>query len=121
MKNYERSLSFESYPPEKHPLIRAILNHGGTPSIFAKALGIHPYKVCSWLKDGFTAPPAQYCKDIEALTHGFVTCEELRPDVFKIVKAKKMTKKDKIQKLIAWLCEVSANELDFDKQNKREK
>jgi len=110
MKTIENPLRLENYPSHKHPLIRAILSFGGTPSLFAKELGIHPYKVCSWLKDGFSAPPPKYCKDIEEITHGFVTREELRPDVFGDIKTKKITKMDKIKKVIGWLYEIAEQE-----------
>ena len=82
MKNAQRVLRYSDFPKSKHHLLRAILNYGGNPSAFARALGIHHNKVYTWIDKEFVSPPAQYCRKIEALTSGEVTCEQLRPDVF---------------------------------------
>lgn len=82
MKNANRVFRYCDFPKEKHHLLRAILNYGGNPSAFARALGVHHNKVYTWIDKKFVSPPAQYCRKIEALTGGEVTCEQLRPDVF---------------------------------------
>ena len=82
MKNSMRVLRYCDFPKSKHHLLRAILNYGGNPSAFARGLGIHQNKVYTWIDKEFVAPPAQYCRKIEQLTSGEVTCEQLRPDVF---------------------------------------
>lgn len=82
MKNIGRVLKYSDFPKNKHHLLRAILNYGGNPSAFARALGIHHQKVYTWIDKGFLSPPAQYCRKIEQITGGEVTCEQLRPDVF---------------------------------------
>lgn len=47
-------------------------------SEIARAIGVTPQAVQSWFKNSV---PAERCPDIEKLTSGEVTCEELRPDV----------------------------------------
>lgn len=50
---------------------------GGITNL-AKHFGITPWAVSRWRTSGV---PAERCPDIELLTNGKVTCEELRPDV----------------------------------------
>jgi transcriptional repressor of cell division inhibition gene dicB len=50
----------------------------GGISRLAKHFGITPWAVSRWQDLGV---PADRCPDIEFLTNGLVTCEELRPDV----------------------------------------
>lgn len=47
-------------------------------SEIARQLGIKPQAVQQWFK---TKVPAERCPDIERISNGYVTCEELRPDV----------------------------------------
>lgn len=47
-------------------------------SEIARQLGIKPQAVQQWFK---TQVPAERCPDIERISNGQVTCEELRPDV----------------------------------------
>lgn len=77
-----RFLKYADFPKQKHPLLRAILNHGGSVTLFAKALGIHRQKVFSWLDNSSIAPPPKYCLRIEEITNGVVTTKQLRPDIF---------------------------------------
>lgn len=46
----------------------------------AKALNIQLSKLSAW-KAGKVKVPIYKCKEIEILTNGEVTCEELRPDI----------------------------------------
>lgn len=50
----------------------------GGQSGLAKHFGIRPWAVAKWRKSGV---PAERCLEIERITEGKVTCEELRPDV----------------------------------------
>jgi len=45
----------------------------------AKAIGVTPGAVSQWVS-GATEISAERCMEIEELTKGLVTCEELRPD-----------------------------------------
>lgn len=65
---------------DKTPKIREAANLLGGLSETARLLdGVKSYQtVQQWIKEG--AVPAQYCKRIEMLTHGKVTCKDLRPD-----------------------------------------
>lgn len=57
---------------------KAIELLGGLNSL-AAALGRTPQQVSNWrMRDQV---PAVYCPDIERVTKGAVTCEELRPDI----------------------------------------
>jgi DNA-binding transcriptional regulator YdaS (Cro superfamily) len=51
---------------------------GLNQSEIARQLGIRPQAVQQWFK---TKVPAERCPDIERISNGEVTCEELRPDV----------------------------------------
>lgn len=75
------TLKLRDFPPHKRPLVYAI-NIVGTPSEFAKRLGVNRQNVDCWLKRNHVAPPVQFCKEIEGLTQGKVTKERLRPDIF---------------------------------------
>ena len=66
-------------------LVQWVSQHG--PAIhrqreLASALGLTEGAVKHWCS-GFRRVPAERCRDIEAATGGQVTCEELRPDVFR--------------------------------------
>lgn len=50
----------------------------GSKSNLAKQFNILPWNITKWER---TQVPAERCPDIERLTYGKVTCEELRPDV----------------------------------------
>ena len=52
----------------------------GGASAAAKLLEVSHQSVYFWMT-GDRQIPAEKCPDIEALTHGAVTCEELRPGV----------------------------------------
>lgn len=59
------------------PLQRVFKKVGGRAAL-AKHFGILPWAVSKWER---SQVPAERCPDIEALTNGEVTCEQLRPDV----------------------------------------
>lgn len=99
-------LKYKDFPIEKRQLIRAILNHGGNIPNFAKALGINQNIVHVWLNQNFIAPPAQYCRKIEQLTCGEVTCEQLRPDVFGPSLIVEETIEDKFKRAIGMMIEL---------------
>lgn len=46
----------------------------------ARKLGINSVLISQW-KNGVRQVPAERCPDIERVTGGAVTCEELRPDL----------------------------------------
>jgi len=48
--------------------------------LLAKQMGAKTSNVCLWAK-GKKKVPTNRCPDIERITEGKVTCEELRPDV----------------------------------------
>jgi DNA-binding transcriptional regulator YdaS (Cro superfamily) len=120
-----KELKYKDFPKEKHTLLRAILNFGGNPSAFATALGIHQNKVYTWINSKFVAPPAQYCRKIEQLTGGEVTCEQLRPDVFGPTLIKEETTEEKFKRAIGMMKELEALYVDsgrltpFKKPKKR--
>ncbi|HHH1259005.1 TPA: transcriptional regulator [Yersinia enterocolitica] len=64
---------------ENSALKEACLNFGGQASI-ARRLGVSPPTVNQWIS-GARPIPAERCLEIEKITEGTVTCEELRPDV----------------------------------------
>lgn len=57
---------------------KAIELLGGLNSL-AAALGRTPQQVSNWRMRNQV--PADYCPDIERVTKGAITCEELRPDI----------------------------------------
>jgi DNA-binding transcriptional regulator YdaS (Cro superfamily) len=61
-----------------NPIDKLIALFGG-PVKCAAALGVKSYQTVQQWK--ISRVPAEYCPRIEKLTHGEVTCEELRPDV----------------------------------------
>lgn len=63
----------------EHPIDRAARELGSQRAL-ADALGVTKAAVWQW-KDPDRKTPAEHCPAIEQLTHGKVTCEELRPDV----------------------------------------
>lgn len=46
----------------------------------ARKLGISPVLISQW-RNGVRPIPAERCPEIERITEGLITCEELRPDV----------------------------------------
>lgn len=60
------------------PLQQAI-NIAGSQVALAKAIGCVPQVINNWLRRGRV--PADRCIDIERVTNGKVTCEQLRPDL----------------------------------------
>lgn len=52
----------------------------GISSHLAKRLGISPVMISQWVA-GIKQVPAERCIEIEILTDGLVTCEDLRPDL----------------------------------------
>lgn len=64
---------------ERKPILAAC-EIVGTASGLARALGVKPPSVSQWIT-GKRPVPAERCPDIERITGGKVTCEELRPDV----------------------------------------
>lgn len=63
-----------------HPVKRAseIL---GSNKLLAEKLGVNPTFI-SQLISGHRKTPPVYCREIENLTGGQVTAEDLRPDIF---------------------------------------
>lgn len=58
--------------------IKTIIKTLGGPTRIAEALGITHGAVCQWTK-----VPVKHCPFIEAWSGGKMTCEQLRPDVYR--------------------------------------
>lgn len=58
--------------------IKRVFHIVGGKSALARHFGITPWAVSKWQESGV---PADRCPDIEVLTKGLVTCEQLRPDI----------------------------------------
>lgn len=58
--------------------LQKVFNIVGGRAALARHFGILPWAVTKWER---VQVPAERCPDIEALTNGEVTCEQLRPDV----------------------------------------
>ena len=59
--------------------LQRAIDHLGSQSALAAALGVVPQVVHNWRMRG--SVPAERCPAIERATDGAVRCEELRPDV----------------------------------------
>ena len=51
----------------------------GSQVALAAMLGTSKQNISSWIRN--SRIPAEYCPDIERITNGQVSCEELRPDI----------------------------------------
>lgn len=60
--------------------IQTAINHMGSASKLARAIGVSTQAVCFY-RDGLRKIPAETCILIERCTDGLVCCEDLRPDV----------------------------------------
>lgn len=69
-----------------NPIKKAIAVVGTTQKEFAERLGVSAPFI-SQIASGLRRVPAELCQDIEDMTGGEVTCQELRPDVFRGNKA----------------------------------
>lgn len=69
-----------------NPIKEAISVLGVTQKEFAERLGVTAPFI-SQIASGLRRVPAGLCQDIEDMTDGKVTCQELRPDVFRNPKA----------------------------------
>lgn len=65
-----RGMNLKSYVSQRY----------GLASEIAKSLGVTPVTVYEWVH-AKKRVPAERCPEIERLTEGAVTCEELRPDL----------------------------------------
>lgn len=61
-------------------LLKALGCFDGNQAAFAKELGVTPPYVHKMIKTGHV--PVEQCRNIERVTNGEVTAEELRPDIF---------------------------------------
>lgn len=59
--------------------IQTAIDHLGSQSALAKAIGVAPQVVHNWVVRGNV--PAEWCPEIEKATGGAVRCEDLRADV----------------------------------------
>ena len=62
--------------------LRTAVEHFGTQKALADRLGKSQAHISKWLNRDKKVP-AEVCADIEAATGGAVTCQQLRPDVFR--------------------------------------
>ncbi|MDE2104087.1 MAG: helix-turn-helix domain-containing protein [Patescibacteria group bacterium] len=53
----------------------------GSQSALARALGLKPQAIHLWVKHGRV--PMSRMLDVERVTHGRVTCEEMRPELYR--------------------------------------
>ncbi len=60
-------------------LEKAVQHYGGNQSALARALGVTSMTICNWFSRGV---PAERAVQIEEVTNGGVTREEIRPDLF---------------------------------------
>ena len=56
----------------------------GSQSNLGRALGLSQPYVWKWLNKGQGKVPAEYCGEVERVTHGLVKCSDLRPDIFPV-------------------------------------
>jgi len=59
---------------------KEIIEKLGGPKRVAELLDLEYMAVWQWTKRGI---PLRHCPTIEKMTHGAITCEDMRPDVFK--------------------------------------
>ncbi|MCG8393345.1 MAG: helix-turn-helix domain-containing protein [Pseudomonadales bacterium] len=69
-----------------NPIKEAISVLGVTQKEFAERLGVSAPFI-SQIASGLRRVPPELCQDIEDMTGGKVTCQALRPDVFRAPKA----------------------------------
>ncbi len=62
--------------------LRRAVGHLGSQRALAEHLGKSQAYISKWLNRDKKVP-AEFCADIEAATGGKVTCQQLRPDVFR--------------------------------------
>lgn len=65
---------------KSNPAVKRAWDALGGSVKFAERLGVSQSAVSMW-HTGLRRVPLQACIDIEKLTNGLVTCEDLRPDV----------------------------------------
>jgi len=61
-------------------IVERVIELVGTQAKLARALGVSPAAIHKMRRTGVV--PAKRCKQIELLTGGRVTAEQLRPDIF---------------------------------------
>lgn len=59
--------------------LKRAVDLAGSQKSLAEQIGVQPQLVWAWIDRRNI--PADYCPDIERVTKGAVTCEELRPDI----------------------------------------
>lgn len=64
---------------KKNPIHKAV-KYMGSQSALARAIGVTPQSVQVWVARNEV--PMKRCKKVQEVTKGFVTKEELRPDIF---------------------------------------
>ena len=107
-------LNINDFPEDRHFLVRAILKFGGHPSGFARLLGIPHQTVRQWLTSKNNSISPKYCPQIEKLTFGEITKEQLRPDIFGPHSEPYPSIETRLQKCILGLSEIS---LELSKNN----
>ena len=63
--------------------VRKVIEAAGGQSKVASSLGIERQSVWRWVEKNRI--PAERCRELEQLTDGAVTAEQMRPDIFKPV------------------------------------
>ncbi len=93
------TMKIENFPLQKRPLVKAIIK-AGNASIFARSIGTTRQVVDGWLYKCKLAPPAKYCRQIEALTDGEINRSELRPDLFGKIEISEKTDSENLETCI---------------------
>ena len=61
-------------------LLEYVDEHFGKRAVLARQIGVKQIMITMWIK-GRARIPAERCIQIEKITGGKVTCEEMRPDI----------------------------------------
>lgn len=73
-------MCFLRLPSMKMELLDYVKKTRGSGLRMARELKVSPVSVTQWARK-IRSVPAEHCPEIERITNGQVTCEDLRPDV----------------------------------------
>lgn len=110
------TLDTKKFPPQKKPLLDAIKIFSNVNN-FSKHMGVTRQAVYGWLYNSQLAPPSRFCKKIEEITKGEITCEKLRPDVYGEIGRHQPTDQEKLETCLILLSSIAQN-IDKKKRDK---